>query len=146
VATAGHPTVEAEPRPPASDGAATPGADAVSNPVVRGGERLAVIRKKVLLRLLAAREAERLRIPIGPEDVERIAAAIRRASGLETAERWQAWLAAEGLSEETVAAILGEFVAVERLEARFGAEIAERVPDHIRINALRVGWSSEGSA
>jgi hypothetical protein len=145
VATAGHPTVEAEPRPPASDGAATPGADAVSNPVVRGGERLAVIRKKVLLRLLAAREMERLRIPIGPEDVERIAAAIRRASGLETAERWQAWLATEGLSEETVAAILREFAAVERLEGRFGAEIAERVPDHIRVNALRVGWSSEGS-
>jgi len=150
VATAGHPEGQAETAPgAASDGATARGADApgaVSNPVVRGGERLAVIRKKVLLRLLAAREAARLGIPVGPEDVERIAATIRRASGLETAERWQAWLAAEGLSEETVAAILSEFAAVERLEARFEAEIAERVPDHIRINALRVGWSSEGSA
>jgi hypothetical protein len=104
-----------------------------------------VIRKKVLLRVLAAREAARLGIRMASEDVQGLADALRRASGLDAADSWQAWLAAEELSEDAFLAVVRELAAVARLEAVYADEIDRRVPDHIRINALRAGWSSEGS-
>ena len=134
VATAGRP------EPPDAPDAPDP-----PSPIIRGGERLAVIRKKVLLRVLAAREAARLGTTMAAEDVQRLADALRRASGLDAADSWQAWLAAEELSEDAFLAVVRELAAVERLEAVYADEIDRRVPDHIRINALRTGWSTEGA-
>lgn len=140
IATAGH---HRSSGPPTEERAATRPEPGRADPdgVVRGAERLAVVRKKVLLRLLAAREATRLGLAIAPEDVERVAWTIREASRLDAADRWATWLAAEHMSEQAFLAAVREFVAVEQVEAFYAREIERAVPEHIRINALRAGWS-----
>jgi hypothetical protein len=127
------------------DGAAGDG-DSHSHPIGRTSERLAVIRKKILLRFLAIQEAERRGIVIPPADVLRLADRVRSASGLESADGLSAWLRAEGLSETAFLTAMQEFVAVERVQELYAEELEQRIADHTRINELVTGWPSEPSS
>jgi len=112
----------------------------------RGGETLKVVRKKVLLRLLAGHETERLGISPTDDDVHQMARDFRRQFGLLTEADTREWLAQAGLSVEDFTEVMSDFAAIRILERLYVREIDRGVPNHIRINAVRDFVSSRSNA
>ena len=110
--------------------------------IARGGETLKVVRKKVLLRLLAVREMERLRISVTDDQVNEMARDFRRQFGLLTQADTREWLAETGLSVEEFTEVMSDFAAVRIMERLYAPAIDRDVPNHIRINAVREFTSS----
>lgn len=107
----------------------------------RPGESEAVSRKKVLLRLLAAREAGRLGLApaAGADDVQ--LARWRQQAGLHGDEELREWLSAGGLSRDDLQRFGWELALVELLERHFDAEITAGLPLQRRAQAaLSAAW------
>lgn len=90
----------------------------------RCGETFAVVRKKILLRLLAREHAERLGLDVTEDELRRRLREYRAAYGLESKAEAQRFLDEEGLSLEDLLDVLRDAALVEALEERLRAEIA----------------------
>jgi hypothetical protein len=114
--------------------------------VTRGGETLKVVRKKVLLRLLAVREMSRLGILLTDDQVHEMACDFRRQFGLLSEAETRAWLDFAGLSVEEFTQVMSDFAAIRVLERLYRTAIDRGVPCHIRVNAVRdfIAGRSEG--
>lgn len=89
----------------------------LARPAAPAIERPDVSRKKLLLRILANREAERGTIDATPAEVQAMSERFRRWFGLDTADKTRAWLAVAGLRHEDFARAMRDFVLVGKLEA-----------------------------
>jgi L-ascorbate metabolism protein UlaG (beta-lactamase superfamily) len=96
--------------------------------IVRAGDSPRVLRKKVMLRLLAEREVERLGLDIPDHEVQALADALRRRLGLSSAADTRAWLRAQHLTRERFAETVRALAAVGVLERRYAAAIDEALP------------------
>jgi hypothetical protein len=105
--------------------------------VLRIGETLPVVRKKVLLRLLARHEGARLGLEITPDELQERADRFRAEYGLLTAEDTARWLVAEGLTVDAFTALMRDFCLVERLEQLYERQIDQGVADQIRVSTAR---------
>jgi len=105
-----------------------PDPDEALEAMLREEESLAVSRKKVLLRLLAAQECERLGIGVTPEQCREHELTFRRRFGLLEGRELEAWLAGVGLEKAALERFVREIVLVEALEARLDGEIRSELP------------------
>jgi len=105
--------------------------------LLRGGEDLAVVRKKVLLQILTVAEAKRRGLVASPADVQGMANGFRVRYGLLTQRDVEQWLAAEGLDLSSFATTMREFVLVERLCDAFAPQIEEGLGVALRVNTAR---------
>jgi hypothetical protein len=104
---------------------------------LRIGETLPVVRKKVLLRLLARHEGTRLGLEITPDELQARADRFRTEYGLLTAEDTARWLEAEGLTVDAFTALMRDFCMVEKLEQLYERQIDQGVADQIRVSTAR---------
>ncbi|MBG0566020.1 TfuA-like protein [Actinoplanes aureus] len=107
--------------------------------VLRTGETVAVLRKKVLLRLLARQEAERLGLRAGDDEVQLAVDDFRRRCGLLTLADTQAWAAAEGVTSDDLVEVITDGVLIDKLEQLYGHRIDGGLPRQVRMSTAR-GW------
>jgi L-ascorbate metabolism protein UlaG (beta-lactamase superfamily) len=101
--------------------------------IVRVGENSRVLRKKVLLRLLAEREVERLGLDVPEQEVQALADALRRRLGLFSAAETRAWLGREGLTPRRFGETMRALATVGVVERRYAAAIDQKLPIHAAI-------------
>jgi hypothetical protein len=104
-------------------------------PLTRAGEPVKAIRKKVLLRLLASRELDRLGARITRSEAQTTADDVRRFLGLTRRDDFEAWLRAEGMAPAEFFAIMWDMAAVNKCEQWHGSAIDRALPGHIAVNA-----------
>lgn len=105
--------------------------------LARQGEGRAVLAKKVLLCLLAARDAARLGIAPAEADVQSASDVFRRRFGLEDADDMNAWLAEVGLDLPGYSRAMYGFAAVTRTQARWSAEIESLIGTYAKVASVR---------
>lgn len=99
-----------------------------------GSDRVA--GKKVLLAMLAGREAERLGIFPGPHRVQAVTEEFLRELGLEP-ESAAACLEREGLDLDDLNAVMSEFAAVLAVESHYRSRLAGPADRFRRLMAAR---------
>ena len=99
-----------------------------------GNERVA--EKKVLLAMLAGREAERLGIFPGPERVRAITEEFLRELGI-APESAAGWLEREGLALADLDAVMSELAAVLAVESHYRIGLAGPADRFRRLMAAR---------
>ncbi|WP_106398937.1 thiopeptide-type bacteriocin biosynthesis protein [Actinocorallia populi] len=100
-------------------------------------ESLPVSRKKVLLRLLARREAQRFGITPTLEETQATLDGFREAFGLLGAVEMSDWLESQRLTAESLKHAMYDFTLIRRLEELHSQEIDREVADHIKVNSAR---------
>jgi L-ascorbate metabolism protein UlaG (beta-lactamase superfamily) len=100
-------------------------------------ELVALARKKVLLRLLAAPEIERLDIQVVSSDVQRLLDGLRRDSGLARAQDMKTWMQSAGLDEGTFTDLIYEWTGIVKLEERYRTEIDALVDAQVGFGTMR---------
>lgn len=101
------------------------------------GEPLAVVRKKVLLRLLCRREAERLRMEVGDAEIRAEADRFRRHFALEGSDDFAGWLRANDLDPTAFALAMRDIILVERIEQGLAAEVDALLANQVAIGTAR---------
>jgi hypothetical protein len=119
----------------------TPERGAHLGQITAGGESVKAVRKKVLLRILSAREVQRLGLKLDAADAQAMANDFRRAFGLERRADLEAWLARERMSVSEFSEIMWELAAVRCCERWHASEIDRLVPGHISINSA-LDWTT----
>lgn len=102
------------------------------------GETMAVVRKKVLLRILACHDAERAGIRITDADIAAASADFRRGFGLEQEDDFVAWLTKRKLSPTAFARAMHDFTLVRALEQAYAPEVDALVHDQIAVSTARL--------
>lgn len=105
--------------------------------LARQGESRAVVEKKVLLSLLAAREAARLGVAIEDVDVQATSDEFRVRFGLLEAPEMHAWLEQAGLDLASYTAVMRGFTAVTRVQARVATEIEALIDAYTKVASAR---------
>jgi len=105
--------------------------------LVRQGESRAVLSKKILLCVLAAREAARSGSQPGEADVQAASDAFRRRFGLEDAEEMSAWLVETGLELADYSRAMYGFAAISSMQARWSREVESLFDTFLRIASIR---------
>jgi hypothetical protein len=105
--------------------------------LVRQGESRAVLSKKILLCVLAAREAARSGSQPGEPDVQAASDAFRRRFGLEDAEEMSAWLMETGLELADYSRAMYGFAAISSMQARWSREVESLFDTFLRIASIR---------
>jgi thiopeptide-type bacteriocin biosynthesis protein len=95
---------------------------------VRQGETIGVSRKKVLLRLLAGREGERLGIAVDAQQLGNAVEVFRRRFGLLDEGDFEFWLATAGIDRPTFNEFMHGVTLVDLVEAHFDEEIRRELP------------------
>ncbi len=131
------------PQHPGPAGADVRLADALRARPFVSGQTLEVVRKKVLLRILAGREAARLGCEPTPAEVQAVVDSFRMRHELGTAESIARWLEREGLEETSVLAFLRDLAAVGKVQTVLGPEIDRFLADHVRIDGVRTRTRGE---
>jgi hypothetical protein len=93
----------------------------------RAEETEPVTRKKVLLRVLAEREAQRVGLQVDAAQVARFTARFRAAFGLQVEDELQAWLAHADLPYSDFTALMRQSALIEQLETLYREEIDRAV-------------------
>jgi thiopeptide-type bacteriocin biosynthesis protein len=114
-------------------------------PQERHGESLEVIRKKILLRLLARREADRLGIVACAQELQDALDSFRLKYGLLTTDEMTRWLESEGLKPETIRRIMYDLVLLRKIEQLNDCDIAREIQDHIRLSSVRHRLTKDSS-
>jgi hypothetical protein len=102
------------------------------------GETVAVVRKKALLRILACRDADRVKIHVTDTDVQATSEQFRQNFGLADEKDLANWIESQGLTEAAYARAMHDFTVVRILEDAYAKEIDELVPDHVAISTARL--------
>jgi|GEM_PF-2259521 len=110
---------------------------------IREGETVAVSRKKVLLRLLAGREAERLGIVISARQIRETTEAFRRQFGLLAEADFKCWLVEAGFDGPAFEKFVREIALVEMIEAHFDDEILRELPSQRKAQTVYTWQSGE---
>ncbi len=97
-------------------------------PFVRTGEPIDVSRKKILLRLLAAREADRLGLTPTADVVARTTAAFAARCGFASAAAIERWRSEQGLDLAAFDRLIREIALVDLLDERFEEQILRELP------------------
>jgi L-ascorbate metabolism protein UlaG (beta-lactamase superfamily) len=105
--------------------------------LLRGGEEVAVVRKKVLLQILALAEAERRAIGVSGAELQEMADTFRGRYGLLLPVDLEMWMKTEGLDKRNFAETMRDFVVVEKLCETFAARIDEMLATSLRVNTAR---------
>jgi hypothetical protein len=100
---------------------------------LRGGETVAELRGKQLLRILARREAERLGWQLTEEEVQEKAELFRGRHGLLAAESMSRWMETEGLSETAFWEFINDACLIDRLRRLYGHAIERGLADQLRV-------------
>jgi thiopeptide-type bacteriocin biosynthesis protein len=109
------------------------GREAGPEPEQAPGTPLNVARKKVLLGILANREAARRGLMIGSDDVNDMTDWFRGAYSLEDENRFVSWKAAHALPEEDFIYAMRRFTEVVRVEEACGPEIDCELDTYLRV-------------
>jgi hypothetical protein len=102
------------------------------------GETLAVVRKKVLLRILACHDAEHAGIRLTEADIATASANFRRSFGLESEGEFTAWLLKQKLSRTAFAKAMHDFTLVCALEKAYAPQIDALVHEQIAVSTARL--------
>ena len=97
-------------------------------------ESLEVARKKVLLRLLIRREAERRGLSVTEEEMQASADDFRREKGLLTVEQAHQWFETNGLTEAGFVQIVRDRSLSEQISGLMRQEIEREVADQVRVS------------
>lgn len=100
-------------------------------------ESINVIRKKILLRLLAKHEAARLGITVSTSQVQAVVDEFRLRHGLLSTEEMRGWLHSSSLTEEQFVTLMYEFALTNSIEDIYDSEISKGVPVQLQISAAR---------
>lgn len=101
------------------------------------GETLAGARKRVLLRLLAEREAQRLGLTIPAARVQEVARWFRARFDLLTRADMEAFLAAAGLSPAQFTRTMQAMATLDAVQRHHAEAIAAALPVHGAIMSVR---------
>jgi hypothetical protein len=101
------------------------------------GETLAGARKRVLLRLLAEREARHLGLTVGPDRVQELARWFRARFDLLTRADMEAFLAASGLTLAQFTRTMQAMATLDAVQRHHAAEIEAQLPNHRAIMSVR---------
>jgi thiopeptide-type bacteriocin biosynthesis protein len=108
------------------------------------GENLGVSRKKSLLRLLAAREAERRGITVGPQQLQETTEALRRRFGMPTDDDLEQFLAGVGVDRKTFDSFVYDVALVDQVEIHFEDEIRRGLPIQRTLGDLAATRGKKG--
>jgi len=112
----------------------TPATERDTGLLLRGGESIAVVRKKLLLLVLAVAEAQRRGIRSTTAEVRDMADKFRVHFGLGDPNDLHQWMADEGLDRTTFIAKMREFVLLEKLSEASAKQIDDALDVALRIN------------
>jgi L-ascorbate metabolism protein UlaG (beta-lactamase superfamily) len=101
------------------------------------GEMVALARKKVLLRILARPELERLGIEPDAERTQSLLDDMRREYGLESRSELCAWLQKVELAPDELTSLLCEWSSIIALEHHYREEIDTLVGAQLRFGTMR---------
>ena len=96
-----------------------------------------VAEKKILICLLAMREAERLGLVITDEDVQRTSDDFRRRFGLEDGDAAMAWMKDKGLELTSYTQFMRFFATVGAVQASLKGEIDALIETFAKIESVR---------
>jgi hypothetical protein len=102
------------------------------------GETMAVVRKKVLLRILACHDAERAGVSVTEADVQATSDWFRGGFGLMADEEFSRWMKCQKLTESDFAKAMHDFTVVRLLEDAYTEEIDHLVAAQIAISSARL--------
>ncbi len=97
-------------------------------PFVRPGETIGVSRKKILLRLLAAREAPRLGLAPAAADILRTTEAFKRRCEVTSEPELERWLSDRRLDRADFEDLMRQIALVDLLDAHLDEEIRRDLP------------------
>jgi FKBP-type peptidyl-prolyl cis-trans isomerase (trigger factor) len=100
-------------------------------------ENRAVAEKKVLMCLLATREAARLGIEITEAKVQSTSDEFRRTFGLEDGDAMADWMKKVELDLESYTQFMRYFAAVNLVQASLGSEIESLLETYQKIQSVR---------
>lgn len=101
------------------------------------GETLAGARKRILLRILAEREAQRLGLAVTPARVQELARWFRGRFDLLTRADMEAFLAASGLSLAQFTRTMQAMAALDAVQRHHARDIEAELPTHTAIMSVR---------
>lgn len=107
------------------------------DPYLPGGETLAGARNRVLLGLLAERDAARDGLTVPDARVAEISRWFRARFDLLTRERTAAFLEFAGLSVEGFSRQIHELAVLDAAKHRYAPVVDARLPDHRRLMMVR---------
>jgi hypothetical protein len=100
-------------------------------------ERRAIVEKRVLLLLLAMREAERRGMALTSTDVQQTSDQIRVQFGLSDGEACVAWMKSVGLDEASYTRFMVHATAVRLVQEAMSGEIADFIDVFEKVQTLR---------
>jgi hypothetical protein len=105
--------------------------------VLRTGESLDVLQKKVLFRLMARWTGERIGLTVSDEEMQRAVDDFRRSFGLERRADVDAWARAESVTNEMFLRVIRDGVLVEKLSRLYGHQIGADLAAQISMSTAR---------
>ena len=112
----------------------TPGAATDEIEVTGLGEPVAVLRKKVLLRLLARREADRIGMQASEAEIRAGVDDFRRQFGLYRQSDTEAWAGANGVTNEIFERFMRDGALISKLERFYGHQIDAELAGQMRVS------------
>jgi hypothetical protein len=97
-------------------------------------EPVAVLRKKVLLRLLARREADRIGLHASEAELRAAVDDFRRQFGLYRQSDTEAWAGANGVTNEIFERFMTDGVLITKLERFYGHQIDRELAGQMRMS------------
>jgi hypothetical protein len=105
--------------------------------LLRTGETLEVLRKKVLFRLLARWTGERIGLTVSPEETQHAVDDFRRAFGLERRADVEAWARAERVTNDMFLQVIRDGAMVEKLNRLYNHQIGADLAAQICMSTAR---------
>jgi hypothetical protein len=100
-------------------------------------DTLKVIRKKVLLRILARHEANRIHLPVSAEDIQVMIDEFRTQYNLIDADQMEKWLTSIGLTNESFIHMMYDLTIIKRLEEEYAMDVTKELPNHILLSSIQ---------
>ena len=98
------------------------------------GEPVAVLRKKVLLRLLARREADRIGMRASEAEIRAGVDDFRRQFGLYRQSDTEAWASANGVTNDIFERFMSDGALINKLERFYGHQIDAELAGQMRVS------------
>jgi predicted TIM-barrel fold metal-dependent hydrolase len=110
--------------------------------LIRTGEPVAVLRKKVLFRLLARNAAARLGMTVSEHEMQAAVDDFRRQHGLLRLSDTTAWIAREGIDESTFLRVIRDGVLVEKLGGLHQGQVDSELAGQVQMSTARY-WQGQ---